>query len=182
MSAGKGMTPIKGVNWNKFRDGMDNINWTKKQDDSTMEKNISIHNDKEIKGFFCEYRWLSNFWPCQIQYDGDIYPSTEHAYQAAKLPKDKRSPFFNCTAAESKALGKKCALPHGWNDVKESIMSLILFNKFNNNEDLKKKLLATGDKYLEETNWWGDCEWGVCKGVGKNKLGKMLMGIRGQLK
>jgi predicted NAD-dependent protein-ADP-ribosyltransferase YbiA (DUF1768 family) len=31
-----------------------------------------------------ETRWLSNFYPCTIEYEGITYPSSEHAYQAAK--------------------------------------------------------------------------------------------------
>jgi predicted NAD-dependent protein-ADP-ribosyltransferase YbiA (DUF1768 family) len=43
-------------------------------------------------------------------------------------------------------------------------------------------LLATGDTYLEETNTWGDIWFGVCNGIGKNYLGKMLMEIREALR
>lgn len=31
-----------------------------------------------------KYRFLSNFWPAIVFYDGLEYPTTEHAYQAAK--------------------------------------------------------------------------------------------------
>jgi predicted NAD-dependent protein-ADP-ribosyltransferase YbiA (DUF1768 family) len=43
-------------------------------------------------------------------------------------------------------------------------------------------LLATGDEYLEETNWWKDTFWGVCNGEGLNKLGNILMMVREELK
>jgi predicted NAD-dependent protein-ADP-ribosyltransferase YbiA (DUF1768 family) len=46
--------------------------------------------------------------------------------------------------------------------------------------EMKDKLMATGDAYLEETNTWDDVYWGVCNGVGKNMLGRMLMYIRGK--
>jgi len=39
-------------------------------------------------------------------------------------------------------------------------------------------LLQTGDEELIEGNKWGDRFWGVCKGKGKNNLGKILMKIR----
>jgi hypothetical protein len=42
-------------------------------------------------------------------------------------------------------------------------------------KELRKKLLATGESYLEETNTWRDTFWGVCNGVGENWLGKLLM-------
>jgi len=30
------------------------------------------------------YRFLSNFHPCEVEMDGETYPSVEHAYQTAK--------------------------------------------------------------------------------------------------
>jgi len=47
--------------------------------------------------------------------------------------------------------------------------------------ELAKKFLATGDRYLEETNWWGDKVWGVYRGQGHNLTGKVLMDIRARL-
>ncbi len=39
-----------------------------------------------VAAFLDEFRFLSNFWPCEITYYGRLYPSVEHAYQAAKFP------------------------------------------------------------------------------------------------
>lgn len=58
----------------------------------------------------------------------------------------------------------------------------ICLAKFTQNENLKLKLLETEDAYLEEGNDWGDKEWGLVNGNGKNKLGKILMRIRDELK
>jgi predicted NAD-dependent protein-ADP-ribosyltransferase YbiA (DUF1768 family) len=46
--------------------------------------------------------------------------------------------------------------------------------------EMRDKLVATCNQYLEETNQWNDVYWGVCNGVGKNMLGRMLMYIRGK--
>ena len=54
--------------------------------------------------------------------------------------------------------------------------------KFSTNESLKKRLLETGDEELIEGNTWNDTYWGVCKGVGLNKLGEILMRVREELK
>jgi predicted NAD-dependent protein-ADP-ribosyltransferase YbiA (DUF1768 family) len=43
---------------------------------------------------------------------------------------------------------------------------------------LEDLLLKTFDKELIETNYWNDCYWGVCRGVGLNKLGIILMNER----
>lgn len=37
-----------------------------------------------ITSFKDKYRWLSNFWPAQIEFEGIKYPSVEHAYVASK--------------------------------------------------------------------------------------------------
>ena len=54
--------------------------------------------------------------------------------------------------------------------------------KFTQNEDLKEKLLATGNDILEEGNTWGDRVWGTVNGVGENRLGKILMRVREELR
>ena len=61
--------------------------------------------------------------------------------------------------------------------------------KFLQNEDLRIRLLATGDEYLEEgttgwhDNYWGNCECEKCKNIeGKNTLGKILMRVRKELR
>ena len=66
----------------------------------------------------------------------------------------------------------------GQNDVKDNIMYFIIRNKFIQNDDLMEKLVATGNAELIEGNWWKDTYWGVCEGIGENKLGKILMQVR----
>ena len=55
--------------------------------------------------------------------------------------------------------------------------------KFNQNPELKRKLIATGDAVLVEENYWGDKFWGVCSktGEGENHLGIILMKTREDL-
>ena len=45
----------------------------------------SFYDSDNIKGFFGGYRWLSNFHVCDVMFEGDLYPSSENAYQAAKI-------------------------------------------------------------------------------------------------
>lgn len=56
-------------------------------------------------------------------------------------------------------------------------MFYLLMKKFNQ-EPFHSKLIATGDSQLIEGNTWGDTYWGVCRGKGQNKLGKLLMKVR----
>lgn len=140
----------------------------------------------KINGFFGHYRWLSNFWPCKVYYEGMWYPSTEHAFQAAKsLDMTERLDMsFIKTAVGVKKYGKTMKLRPDWEEVKLYEMTRIVTLKFtqNHNADLKEKLLNTGDAELIEANTWGDTYWGVCDGVGFNNLGKILMSVRDGLR
>ena len=85
--------------------------------------------------------------------------------------------LFRSTPGEAKRMGRQVTLRKDWEDVKISVMEKGLRMKFAIPE-LRDKLLATGEEELVEGNWWGDTCWGVCKGVGANNLGKLLMKIR----
>lgn len=130
-----------------------------------------------------EARFLSNFWMCKVVYEGITYTSSEHAYQAAKTRYrgEKEHIASLKTPGQAKRAGKLVTMREDWYEVRDQIMEDILRIKFTTNEDLKQLLISTGDLYLEETNTWGDVYWGVCKGKGKNILGKILMKIREEL-
>ncbi len=135
----------------------------------------------KIGQFNSKYRFLSNFYPCEIQYEGLSYPSVENAYQAAKaLDPGVRKPFQTCTAAEAKKMGRGLYLLEGWDDRRLQVMEQLVREKFKDSE-LARALLATGEAELVEGNCWGDCFWGVCNGQGDNHLGKILMKVRGEL-
>ena len=136
-----------------------------------------------IDTFDGDNSFLSNFYYAPIVYDGVRYNSTEVAYQAAKSSDENDKKKFVClTSPEAKRLGRKIKLRDDWDYVKDKIMYEICWLKFTTHQDLKEKLLATGDEELVEGNWWGDVYWGVCNGIGKNQLGKTLMRIRAELR
>ena len=133
----------------------------------------------KIEQFRGEYRWLSNFHRCDVEFEGIMYPSSENAYQAAKSDDmEIRTTFKSLAPGKSKKLGSRLILRDGWNDMKLNIMYNILVSKFELNPMLKIKLIDTGEMYIEEGNNWGDTFWGVCDGKGKNHLGEHLMKIR----
>lgn len=134
-----------------------------------------------IDSFTGPNRFLSNFYPCLVKYNGDdlSYPSVEHAYQAQKT-RNVNDQIVICkarTPAEAKRIGRRVKIRSDWNEVKVGIMRELLLFKFGHTE-LLQKLLATGDAELVEGNWWGDRFWGVCGGRGENMLGKLLMEVR----
>jgi ribA/ribD-fused uncharacterized protein len=136
----------------------------------------------DIARFTGEYRWLSNFYPAQVTLDSVTYPTVENAYQAAKEVPNKRGPFTSCSVAEAKRLGRRINnISRDWDKRKIRIMRLLLRQKFAPGSELAKKLIATGNVEIIEGNDHGDTFWGVCKGIGKNELGMLLMDIRAQL-
>ena len=134
-----------------------------------------------IGPFENEYEFLSNFYPCEVEYDGVIYPSVEHCYQAQKTALLK-IPFADpsLTAAKAKKMGRKLILRSDWEDVKLTVMERCLRIKFSNPQ-LGFKLIQTGNEELVEVNWWNDRFYGVCNGQGENWLGKLLMKMRSEL-
>jgi ribA/ribD-fused uncharacterized protein len=148
-----------------------------------IERDYIVHDDKCVRGFFGDYRFLSNFEVSPVVFEGVEYPSSEAAYQGAKsLDPVVRSEFVNLSPSKSKKRGQEIECRSDWNDVKYGIMYEIVLDKFFRNPELGQKLLDTGDRYLEETNHWRDKVWGVCNGVGTNWLGKILMDVRAQMR
>ena len=142
-----------------------------------------------INYFDGEFDFLSNFYPSMIT-DGEIwFPTVEHYYQAAKAKnkEDYKAIAAAPTPGKAKKLGREAEMRTDWEEVKDDIMLEALRQKFNH-KLLKEKLLATGEEGLEEGNYWHDNIWGKCycvecqNTVGQNKLGKMLMKIREEIK
>lgn len=135
-----------------------------------------------IDRFQGEYRWLSNFHEVEVHYEGVVYPTTEHAYQAAKTldPDERREILCAKTPGKARRLGQKVTIRPDWDDVKITIMRELNRQKFDY-PDLREKLIQTGRHHLIEGAPWGDRFWGVCEGEGENHLGRILMDIRAEI-
>jgi len=148
--------------------------------------------NKVILKFRGEFAFLSNFYPCEVEYEGLVYPSVENAYQASKTAPHRRREFLNISPKEARKKGRKVPLLQGWGAKKVEIMKELVWKKFSENEDLKEKLLATGNAILIEGTTWGDEFWGVNLKKkddsspwgyrGKNVLGQILMEVRENLR
>lgn len=138
-----------------------------------------------IDAFIGKYEFLSNFYECEVEYDGLTYGSSEAAYQAQKA-KDPamRACFTELSPDEAKRLGKMVELRDDWDDIKDKVMRSILMAKFEQHPDLADKLRDTDGCTLVEGNWWHDNFWGNCQCsecadiVGQNRLGRNLMLVR----
>ena len=138
---------------------------------------------KKITEFRGKYFFLSNFYDAKVEYNGLSFLNNESAFQAQKvLDSQTRNRFCTLPPNKAKSLGRHVTLREDWESVKDNIMYNIVLNKFSQNISLQERLLATGDSILIEGNTWNDTYWGVCNGVGKNMLGRILMGVRNKLK
>lgn len=142
---------------------------------------------KSITSFSGEHSFLSNFYPAPVKLDGYVYPTVEHAFQAAKsfIRREREAIRLAPSPGKAKRLGRKVILRPDWEHVKIEVMKELLRQKFSDPE-LCAKLLATGDASLIEGNHWGDVTWGCVlekeKWVGSNKLGVLLMELRFDLR
>lgn len=132
-----------------------------------------------IDRFRGEHEFLSNFFRFPVEYEGIVFPTVEHAFQAAKtLDTGERTDIANAsTPSIAKAKGRRVGLRPDWERVKIGVMEDILRSKFSD-PVLRESLEATGDTMLIEGNTWGDQFWGVADGKGENQLGKALMRVR----
>lgn len=142
-----------------------------------------------ISTFDKEYAFLSNFYSSPLFYNGLWYPTVEHAFQAAKTHDEfEQLAIANAeTPGQAKRMGRKVKLRDDWDVCKRSIMTDLVREKFRQNPDLRRLLLATGIQPLIEGNTWHDNIWGQCtcprcKDIqGANWLGQALMLVRTEL-
>jgi ribA/ribD-fused uncharacterized protein len=141
-----------------------------------------------VTSFQGDYRFLSNFWPCSIWWQGVLYPTLEHAYAASKTEDPAIKAMIRCcpTPGEAKEYmgAHGIATDPGWTREKKlDIMHGLLLLKFGGREPLlTRALLLTGEAELLEGNDWNDRFWGICAGTGENNLGQLLMRVRQQLR
>jgi len=137
-----------------------------------------------IYSFRDKYFFLSNFYAVPVKYKGIVFPTAEHAYQAAKAKGNDylREQIAACeTPGKAKRAGRDVPLPANWEKIKVPIMLEILRVKFQY-QGLAVLLIETGDARLVEGNDWGDTFWGVYKKHGSNWLGRLLMQVRDELR
>jgi ribA/ribD-fused uncharacterized protein len=135
------------------------------------------------------YGVFSNLYPSQVRFEGKVYPTAEHAYQAGKARKPEVRDWI--LSAPSPALAAMAA--HGlytwdvtpaWAETKFDRMRRVLRAKFEQHPNLRKILLSTGNARLVEVGTVNNAVnrlWGEVNGVGQNMLGIMLMELRAEL-
>ena len=139
---------------------------------------------RPIEQFSGEHRFLSNFYSGHsFRWRGEIWPTAEHAYQAAKCvhPEEAERIRLLPTPGMTKRLGRRVTMRKDFDEIKVDLMAEILDHKFRD-PVLRKKLLETDHAVLIEGNTWRDTFWGQHHGQGQNRLGLLLMDLRNQLR
>lgn len=142
-----------------------------------------------INGFKNDFYFLHNFYPCPVLYEGLIYPSAEHAYQASKTDDDNtreiiRNLLDGQTAKSYAASKYRSMKRQDWIRIRESVMLTVIQSKFFNNINLAKMLAETGNSAIINSLSNGDAldtYWGVRGTRGENRLGVILMHVRTQI-
>ncbi len=158
-----------------------------------MIKNIQnrdplLETSGKIIGFYeREFYVFSNFSSFAVKWKGRKWPTSEHAYQAAKFfktnPKIADQIFKSMSVHEAKKIVEKNSekVPVDWNTKKVKIMFDICRHKLQQNLYVKKKLLQTKKKLIVEDSpkddFWG---WGKNR-KGRNELGKIWMKLRDEI-
>ncbi|PTU30405.1 NADAR family protein [Stenotrophobium rhamnosiphilum] len=135
------------------------------------------------------YGAFSNLFKRDVTFEDEVFPTTEHAYQAGKARKPAVRKWL--MSAPSPALLAMAA--HGlyvwdvspdWSKIKFDRMKRILLAKFTQHQDLKDLLLSTGNARLVEAATVDNAVnrlWGEVNGKGQNKLGQLLMEVRDEI-
>lgn len=143
----------------------------------------------EFIGFYPrEFFVFDNFSSFKVNYNGILYSTAEHAYQANKFlntaPEVAKQIIDSYSAHEAKEIAYRNddKKRKDWDDVKLKIMEEILRLKLSQNPYVKKKLIETGDLLICEDSP-KDSFWGIGKDRnGQNQLGKLWMKLREELK
>lgn len=158
-----------------------------------MRKIIGFHNPEEPYGF------LSNWYLSEFRLEGRLFSSMEQymMYSKARVFGDEvtmKKILGTSDVAKIKALGREVAHYEEavWNGLRQIIVYEGLMAKFEQNESLKEKLLATGDSVLAECavqdRIWGiglsmkdENRFDMKQWQGSNLLGFALMEVRRKL-
>lgn len=136
------------------------------------------------------YGVFSNLYKRDFVFEGVLYPTAEHAYQAGKARKESVRDWI--LSAPSPSLVAMAA--HGlytwdispnWSKIKFARMKDVLRAKYAQHLDLAEILLSTGEARLVESTKTDNLvnrTWGEVNGKGKNMLGVLLMEVRAELR
>mgnify|MGYP001098298948 CR=1 FL=1 len=145
-------------------------------------------DSNKIAGFFLNGWYVfDNFAAFQIKWHGKLYPTSEHAYQAAhfidtnpELAEEVRTCRSPRAASDLANKNIQYDDPE-WNSKRLQVMEEIIRCKVGQHVYIQKILVESGSKIIVEMND-GDSFWGWGKDhKGENQLGNIWMKVREDL-
>jgi ribA/ribD-fused uncharacterized protein len=136
-----------------------------------------------IRFYTPKYTVFNNFSAHATEFEGILYPTSEHAYQAAKCtnPAGKSAIQQARSPREAKKLANVTYASDRdpkWDEKKVSVMESILRTKLEQHAEAREALDETKNEDIVEDSpvdyFWGE----GADGTGKNMLGKLWMKIR----
>lgn len=146
-------------------------------------------DDPTVVGFYPRGAYaLDNFAAYQVYWRGRLWPTSEHAYQAAAhiltgnlVAVEAIATALSSHDAKLIAVEYKAQRPPNWSDIKVGIMEEICRAKLQQHEYVRTTLRRTGNREIVEDSpkdgFWG---WGPNR-KGRNELGKIWMRLRDEL-
>lgn len=147
-----------------------------------------LSTDGSVAAFYeREFYPFSNFSSFQVEWRGKLWPTSEHAYQAARYQQVKTEYYEQIRTLKSAQEAyefmrhNRTAERPNWFDEKRGVMKDIVRHKLQQHAYVRKKLLETGDAIIIEDSpvdpYWG---WGPDR-QGRNELGKIWMELRKEI-
>ena len=153
-----------------------------------MPQEILFYTAKEPYGFLSNFYRAAQQMKMYYNEDSDVkflFATNEHYYQSQKATTDfikwwiasAPSPFLAMKAGHS-LRSEQGEFRADWEMIKDNVMLTGLRAKFTQNPDIRDLLIDTGDVNIHEASP-SDRYWGM---KGQDKLGKMLMQVREELR
>ena len=129
---------------------------------------------------------FSTVSPHSIFLDEKEWPTVEHYFQANIVLRDPiREQILKASSGiQAHDLGNKWYRKKikGWKKVRQVLMTRALYTKCQMYDDVRARLLETGDQKIIETSLY-DHYWGLGRDQrGENMLGKLWMNVRAKLR
>lgn len=153
-------------------------------DDLFFGSGFEPNSDESINFLDNRFHDLAPFAALEVEIDGVVYKTAEHAYQALRVIPEVRERIVSAKSPlEAWREGQSCKqngqLLEGYD--KDELMEKIFRAKLNQHPDLVIVLKASRDRQLlkvtPDDSYWGT---GV-DGTGQNKMGKLWMKLRSGL-
>ena len=139
---------------------IDGIRYTYKDIDH-LPHGLTMENVKLVKvtdgyAFQSHYAFLRNMFPCTIKFEGEDYKSAEHLYTAMMARHHDRMDLIPDIIKardryEAKRLARRIKLKDSWDEAKIETMKMVIALKFDQNVNLRDRLINLKGFFYEAT-------------------------------